>query len=298
MVTKDDLTIKLIDFGSCKDLDGTEFEKQFEEERNKVVNNRRKSTFKNFAGTPQYMAPECVRNKDSTKASDCWSLACILYHLFVGFPPYLGKSDYLVFLESTEAKYKIPEGVIDKDAVDLIKKLMLVNPLERITLNDIKNHEFMKGYSTDYNNSKNINDINNTKRKYPIFKLEEIAIETIKNSIKNIANKYKEVGAKHEELRKEEEQLNYAKQYDDVKQEDEKSEEEKDRENEKKITYEGLKIEFKEGVEIITKEVENVINKIESNELLNSEQKTSINLKFKHFQKQVLYDYFNIPMTF
>jgi len=64
------------------------------------------------------------------------------------------------------------------------------------------------------------------------------------------------------------------------------------------FTYEGLKIEFKEGVEIITKEVENVINKIESNELLNSEQKTSINLKFKHFQKQVLYDYFNIPMTF
>ena len=40
----------------------------------------RRNTHVNFVGTAQYMAPECVRNRDSpTLANDIWSLGCLLY---------------------------------------------------------------------------------------------------------------------------------------------------------------------------------------------------------------------------
>jgi len=285
MVTKDDLTLKIIDFGSCKDLDGTQFEKHFEE-RNKTASGsgRRNSTFKNFQGTPQYMAPECVRNKDSTKASDCWSLACILYHLYVGFPPYLGKTDYLVFIESTEAKYKFPESIVNKLAEDLIKRLMLVNPNDRLTLNEIRNHEFMKGYTT--------------KGKYPIFKLSEIALEKIKESIKNLANNYREIGVKHNKYKKEEDQRNYESSYSSPNDKPEKTPEEVEQEKLNAIEYEVVKKKYSEGLEFIKNQIENIQNTIEKNEVLTSEQKKCLTLKIYHFQKQVLYDVFNIPMVF
>lgn len=30
--------------------------------------------FKNYVGTPEYMAPECINNKNSSPSSDIWSL--------------------------------------------------------------------------------------------------------------------------------------------------------------------------------------------------------------------------------
>jgi 3-phosphoinositide dependent protein kinase-1 len=64
----------LIDFGSSDDLFNPEIRKAAEPK------DPRRSMHRNFVGTAQYMAPECVRNKDQiTKASDVWSIGCILY---------------------------------------------------------------------------------------------------------------------------------------------------------------------------------------------------------------------------
>ena len=43
--------------------------------RNKLIN---------FVGTPQFMAPECVHNKENSYSCDVWSLGCILYQLYCG----------------------------------------------------------------------------------------------------------------------------------------------------------------------------------------------------------------------
>ena len=42
LVTKDEKLLKIIDFGSSYDLDGTEFSKKFDEERQKIKNKKQK----------------------------------------------------------------------------------------------------------------------------------------------------------------------------------------------------------------------------------------------------------------
>lgn len=54
--TDDYSKVKLIDFGSCEDLDRPEIRKMH------IDDNPKRQQHLNFMGTAQYMAPECVRN--------------------------------------------------------------------------------------------------------------------------------------------------------------------------------------------------------------------------------------------
>lgn len=146
LVTVDNKMIKLIDFGSCKDEDGTQFEiemkKKKEEELKK--SKRRKNSFEHYVGTPNFMAPECVHNKFSNKKSDIFSLGCLLYQLYFGLPPFVGKSEYLIYLKSTKCEYKIQNELIDEDGKEIIQKTILLNADERFSLDDILNHKYFE----------------------------------------------------------------------------------------------------------------------------------------------------------
>ena len=89
MIENESNNIKIVDFGSASDL------------KNNVQSKGNSSTgrkyFKHFMGTPNYMAPECIRNKFSNTKSDVYSLGALLYNMITGFPPYIGGSDYLIF---------------------------------------------------------------------------------------------------------------------------------------------------------------------------------------------------------
>ena len=65
--------VKLIDLGSSDDLTDPDLRRQF------TPTDNVRPAHEYFVGTAQYMAPECVHNKPTTKATDIWSLACILF---------------------------------------------------------------------------------------------------------------------------------------------------------------------------------------------------------------------------
>jgi serine/threonine protein kinase len=279
MVTKDELTIKIIDFGSCKDMEGTEFEKKFDEEREK--SRSRKMVYKNFVGTPNYMAPECVHNKGSDFKADIWSLGCVLYNLFTGFPPFLGRSDYLVFTKSTVGKYNFPPGVVPHDAQDLISKLIVIDPEKRLTLDEIYNHHFLEGW----NNSS-----------YPMFKLQEYAFSKVRNMLKNKYNKYKEISNKINKIKQHEQmESEYNRNHIDDK---DKVDPPVDKEIQDLLVHKDTFIkEFESGLESLRCDIKLSITRLEE-ELLESNNEDGLKLtiinKFLFLEKQIMHDKFNI----
>jgi 3-phosphoinositide dependent protein kinase-1 len=131
------MQLKVTDFGTAKLLDSNS-----DEEKQKRV----KGT---FCGTAQYVSPEVIAGEEQSFASDLWGLGCIIYQLFTSKYPFIGLSDYLIFQKIKERDVEFP-SYLPKEAVDLMDKLLQVDPLQRIGTGengyaDIKAHPFFKG---------------------------------------------------------------------------------------------------------------------------------------------------------
>ncbi|XP_065094162.1 3-phosphoinositide-dependent protein kinase 1-like isoform X2 [Ochlerotatus camptorhynchus] len=103
-----------------------------------------------FVGTAQYVSPEILKGRDSTVASDLWSFGCMVYQMVAGFPPFQGPNDYLIFQKITKLDLTFPND-FDHVAADLIGKILVLNPQNRIGVQDsspydsIRNHKFLEG---------------------------------------------------------------------------------------------------------------------------------------------------------
>mmetsp|Transcript_7306 Transcript_7306/g.10893 ORF Transcript_7306/g.10893 Transcript_7306/m.10893 type:complete len:808 (+) Transcript_7306:100-2523(+) len=102
--------LKLVDFGTCKDLKDTDLNGP------------------EFVGTPDYMAPEMVASKPPADyTADLWALGVITFQLLVGTTPFSARSPYFTFLKIKRANLRIPQHVHD-DAVDFISNLLIKEP--------------------------------------------------------------------------------------------------------------------------------------------------------------------------
>ncbi|ORY95987.1 hypothetical protein BCR42DRAFT_430612 [Absidia repens] len=101
-----------------------------------------------FCGSLYFAAPELLRARHYVGPEvDVWSFGVVLYVLVCGRVPFDDTS-----LPALHAKIK--SGVVDdypdhlsKDCVDLLSKILVVDPRKRLTLTAIENHPWMKkGY--------------------------------------------------------------------------------------------------------------------------------------------------------
>ena len=118
--------IKITDFGLSKMLDDMN-DKAF-----------------TLCGTPQYIAPEVIYKKGYDKGIDWWSMGCLLYEFLTGnLPFYIPKGGKL-----SPNTFKIPVRFpkdMNKDDIDLIKKLLAINPQNRLG-NGTKDAEEIKAH--------------------------------------------------------------------------------------------------------------------------------------------------------
>ncbi len=63
--------------------------------------------------------------------TDLWALGCIIYQFLAGVTPFQGKTHSEVFQNILENKVAYPNHM-DRDGVDLIKKLLDYNPENRL----------------------------------------------------------------------------------------------------------------------------------------------------------------------
>ncbi|XP_052738710.1 phosphorylase b kinase gamma catalytic chain, skeletal muscle/heart isoform isoform X2 [Bicyclus anynana] len=128
----DQLNVKITDFGFAKVLkDG---EKLFE-----------------LCGTPGYLAPETLKAnmfEDAPgygKEVDVWACGVIMFTLLVGCPPFWHRKQMVMLRNIMEGKYSFtsPEWVdISEDPKNLIRRFLVVDPSERIEIDDALLHPF------------------------------------------------------------------------------------------------------------------------------------------------------------
>jgi 3-phosphoinositide dependent protein kinase-1 len=88
-----------------------------------------------FVGTAQYVSPELLTDKTTSRASDLWALGCIIYQMVAGLPPFRSRSEYLIFQKILNLEYELPDGFCEL-ARNLVSKLLVLEPSERLGASD------------------------------------------------------------------------------------------------------------------------------------------------------------------
>ncbi|KAJ0963413.1 hypothetical protein J5N97_028535 [Dioscorea zingiberensis] len=129
--------LKICDFGYSK---------------SSVLHSQPKST----VGTPAYIAPEVLLKKEyDGKIADVWSCGVTLYVMLVGAYPFEDPEEPKNFRKTIQrilgVQYSIPDYVhISPECQHLISRIFVNNPSMRITIPEIRNHEwFLKNLPAD-----------------------------------------------------------------------------------------------------------------------------------------------------
>ncbi|KAF2646311.1 serine/threonine-protein kinase YPK2/YKR2 [Massarina eburnea CBS 473.64] len=103
--------LKLVDFGFAK-----------------KVENRETYT---LCGTPEYLAPEVIRNTGHGTAVDWWAFGILVYEFLVGQPPFWDQNPMKIYEQIVEGKVRFPSAM-SEDARSLISGLCTVDTSKRL----------------------------------------------------------------------------------------------------------------------------------------------------------------------
>ena len=97
-------------------------------------------------GTPNYIAPEILENKNSGHSYevDYWAIGVIVYTLLIGRPPFETDDVKETYKKINANIYSFPPHVyISEIAKDFIQKILVTNPSNRLTPDMMLSHPFM-----------------------------------------------------------------------------------------------------------------------------------------------------------
>lgn len=118
-----------------------------------------------------------------------WSFGVILYILLGGYPPFHDENQKELFRKIKAGVYEFhPQywNNISAEAKDLISKLLIVNPLERLTATQALSHPWL--LSTNIGN--NLNNVQNEIRKYQVTKRFKKGVNAVRavNKMRKLMN--------------------------------------------------------------------------------------------------------------
>lgn len=120
-----DRLLKLSDFGWSVEMSGSLADRRL-----------------TLCGTLDYLPPEMVESHAHDCTADVWALGVLCYEFLVGKPPFEEVDRNATYKRIAVADFTIPTFV-DKDAADLIKKLLQKVPRQRLALKEVAKHPWI-----------------------------------------------------------------------------------------------------------------------------------------------------------
>ena len=161
LLTKNE-EIKIIDFGLAIKL------------------NNNNTLLKSQCGSINYCSPEIIKGEEyNGKLADIWSIGIILYYMNCGDLPFIGKNNKEIQKNIINCKIEYPSNIpfIIKD---LLSKILVINPNNRISIKEIMKHTVFKHGKRIFMNDNIIYDYNTNCIKESILKkCNDIANEDI-----------------------------------------------------------------------------------------------------------------------
>ncbi|KAL0451106.1 UNVERIFIED_CONTAM: Serine/threonine-protein kinase ATG1c [Sesamum latifolium] len=105
-----------------------------------------------LCGSPLYMAPEIMQLQKYDAKADLWSVGTILYQLVTGKTPFTGNNQIHLLqniIRSTDLQFPPEAKDLSPDCMDLCKKLLQRNPVERLTFEEFFNHPYLSQRQPD-----------------------------------------------------------------------------------------------------------------------------------------------------
>lgn len=123
--------IKLVDFG---------FARQLTSSSQKCHTN---------CGTPQYIAPEIVRGAGHSKQADIWSFGVLVHEIVSGQTPFEADNSKQLFDNIGRCKPTFNRK-INQNLRDLLNRIFVSDPNDRISIQEIKEHPVFKVSQTSF----------------------------------------------------------------------------------------------------------------------------------------------------
>ncbi|OMJ83397.1 hypothetical protein SteCoe_15662 [Stentor coeruleus] len=128
--------IRLVDFGMSKRLK--------DEEKTYTL-----------CGTPDYLPPEIILATGHNESADWWTVGIFLFEIITGKPPFIDKTPVGLYEKILNSSINFTK-ITDPVAENLLTKLLVKNPIERINAFDLKKHEFFSQYEWRFVEKKKI----------------------------------------------------------------------------------------------------------------------------------------------
>ena len=97
-----------------------------------------------YCGTPEYLAPEMITKSGHNESVDIWALGVLLFEMLTGRTPFNFTGDRIQLFNNIKTLRIVWTDDFPQLAKDLVGRILRLNPKDRLTLDEIINHQWFK----------------------------------------------------------------------------------------------------------------------------------------------------------